>query len=427
MSAFNNYQNKNNYQNNTKEQSPENINCVPHDHLIQNIDDTVQSLKFLPSKDSNILASGGWDSKVRIWDVKYQVGQSNNYGNNNYNNINKNNSQPPKVDFNTNIVGGQNFPQPILNLCWKTGNNTPPTLMVSDVAGDIYQYDISSNKVQKLGSHQLGCKDMQLVQTNNMDLLISGGWDGQLKFWDFRSPDPVLSVNMNNKIYAMSAVFPLLVCGLDNNKIAYFNLNKIGQNFQKEAEFDSHLKYQTRSIATFPDASGYCLGSIEGRIAVKNINMNQPPVIDQKTNLMTDPNGKDFAFRCHRAGNQLSEVYPINCLTFNQVHGTFTSGGGDGQFTIWDKSSKEKLKIGHFEDKAPITAMDFSASGDLLAYAAGYDWHKGINHMGNNNVRIGIHYLIDDEKKMKQQGVNNKNTSSSSNYHGGYNNNNYRK
>ena len=51
-----------------------NINSSTEDHLVPVlIDDTVQTLKFFPSKDINYLASGGWDSKLRLFEINYQT------------------------------------------------------------------------------------------------------------------------------------------------------------------------------------------------------------------------------------------------------------------------------------------------------------------------------------------------------------------
>ena len=36
-------------------------------------------------------------------------------------------------------------------------------------------------------------------------------------------------------------------------------------------ELESPLKHQTRCITIFPDAEGYLLGSIEGRVAVQHV------------------------------------------------------------------------------------------------------------------------------------------------------------
>ena len=37
------------------------------------IDDTIQCLRFYPSKDLDYLASGGWDSKLRLFEIKYNI------------------------------------------------------------------------------------------------------------------------------------------------------------------------------------------------------------------------------------------------------------------------------------------------------------------------------------------------------------------
>ena len=330
---------------------------------------------------------------MRVWDIKYQLsnsGHSTSFyygGNNNY---------QSKANFSSQLIGGQQFPEPILNVCWK-GNST--NLFVSDVTGGIYNYDIQSNSINKLGAHSLGCKEIIYYENNGLNLLISGGWDGMLNFWDLRQPNPAFSINMNYKIYSMSMSFPLLVVGMDKQKIAYFNLNMLGNNFNKIAEFDSHLKHQTRVISTFPDACGYIIGSIEGRVAVKHVNLNKMPNIDKQTNLMHSDG--DFAFRCHRSGNNNSNVYAVNTIAFNKVYHTFATGGGDGTFHLWDKSSKNKLKIGYHEDKSPITCLAYSEDGNLLAYSSGNDWSKGVFDNTQKPNRIGIHYLIDDEKKQK--------------------------
>lgn len=37
------------------------------------IDDSVSQLRFFPNMQTNILASGGWDCKVRLWSINYQA------------------------------------------------------------------------------------------------------------------------------------------------------------------------------------------------------------------------------------------------------------------------------------------------------------------------------------------------------------------
>lgn len=91
----------------------------------------------------------------------------------------------------------------------------------------------------------------------------------------------------------------------------------------------------------------------------------------------------------------------MNCLAFNPVHGTFTSAGSDGSFMIWDKESRTRLRQGGFQNKAPITAVDYCYNGDILAYAGGYDWSKGVSYENSYQPKIGLHFLPDSDKKKK--------------------------
>ncbi|CAN6874903.1 unnamed protein product, partial [Brassica oleracea] len=67
----------------------------------------------------------------------------------------------------------------------------------------------------------------------------------------------------------------------------------------------SPLKYQTRCVTAFPDQQGFfgisdSLGSIEVRVGVHHLDDSQQ--------------NKNFAFKCHRDGN---EIYSINALNFH--------------------------------------------------------------------------------------------------------------
>lgn len=370
-----------------------NVNCVPFDYKIENLEDTIQALKFHPTQGlNNLLASGGWDKCLKVWDVQYSFSnQQQQYGL----------SNKQQILINANQVSSINMNSPVLNLSWKPGSYN---IAVSDSDGGINLVDLQTSQAVPIGKHSQGCKEVHHYQINQKDYLISGGWDGFLHLWDYGSPNPVMSLNLGKKIYTMSQAENLLVIGYEKRVIQYFNLAKIGHvnNFSHEVEFESNLKYQTRSICCFPGGNGYTIGSVEGRVAVKNINLQVTPKL---TNNAMNETG-DFSFRCHRT-NDNKEIYSVNCVAFNKAYGTFATGGADGSFYFWDKKNKGRLKTGSFEDKAPITAIDYNSTGDLFAYAAGYDWGQGLHGNLNIKPRIGIHYLIDAEKKEKQEQLNN--------------------
>ena len=111
-----------------------------------------------------------------------------------------------------------------------------------------------------------------------------------------------------------------------------------------------------------------------------------------------DPDGTDdFAFRCHRTKGNIVNVYSVNDIAFNKVYGTFCTIGSDGIYSIWDKKKKSRLhERSENNDGVPLTACDFNSSGNLLAFASGYDWSRGAEAAKEYNTssnKIGIHYL----------------------------------
>mmetsp|Transcript_9214 Transcript_9214/g.9180 ORF Transcript_9214/g.9180 Transcript_9214/m.9180 type:complete len:161 (-) Transcript_9214:31-513(-) len=135
---------------------------------------------------------------------------------------------------------------------------------------------------------------------------------------------------------------------------------------------DPSLKFQIRSVECYNDAKGFALGLIEGRCSMKKVNLDTMKVEN------------DFTFKCHRDNNNANS---LNCIAFNQVYGTFATGGSDNSFIYWDKIAKQRLKS-YTNLAAPVTAMDFKIDGSLFAYAVGYDWHKGIDGAGSAPSKI---------------------------------------
>lgn len=84
-------------------------------------------------------------------------------------------------------------------------------------------------------------------------------------------------------------------------------------------------------------------------------------------------NSKNFSFKCHRDDSK--NIYAVHDLGFHPVHGTFSTAGGDGTFSFWDKDSKQRLKA-FPKTTGPITNTAFNHNGSIFAYAVGYDWAK---------------------------------------------------
>lgn len=53
--------------------------------------------------------------------------------------------------------------------------------------------------------------------------------------------------------------------------------------------------------------------------------------------------------QCHRrTEGGVDVVFPVNTIAYNQMFGTFATGGGDGVVNFWDGGNKKRLvQVGH--------------------------------------------------------------------------------
>jgi mRNA export factor len=236
-----------------------------------------------------------------------------------------------------------------------------------------------NNVPQQIGAHDQPIKSVAFLPTSNM--IVSGGWDNMLKFWDARQQNPVGTLQLPDKCYAVDVKGSLMVVACAGRHILTYDVQ--GQPTEHQRK-ESPLKFQSRCVAAFPDGTGYAVGSIEGRVGIQYV---------QKV-----PGKESFAFKCHR---QDSNVFAVNHICFNSQFGTFATVGADGIVNFWDKDNKQRLK-GFPAINRTITCASFSAQGNLFAYSSSYDWSKGSSHYAPGTPNdIWIHNVVEDEIKPK--------------------------
>lgn len=137
-------------------------------------------------------------------------------------------------------------------------------------------------------------------------------------------------------------------------------------------------------MSCFIDGSGFAIGSIEGRVSLQYVDDKQQH--------------QNFAFKCHRDGNN---IYAVNSISFHPVYGTFCTAGSDGYIHFWDKDSRQRLEssvsLGH-----PVTATAFNRTGNLFSYSLSYDWSKGHEfYNANEKNSLMIHVVQENEVKSR--------------------------
>lgn len=157
---------------------------------------------------------------------------------------------------------------------------------------------------------------------------------------------------------------------------------------------ESSLKFMTRAVACMPNDAGYATSSIEGRVAVEWFEDSEAS------------QARKYAFKCHRqpdpSGDGTDIVYPVNCLTFHPVYGTFASGGGDGVIALWDAVAKRRIRQ---YQKYPIgiAALSFSADGRYLAVGLSPQMENGKEMVPEGNCKVFIRELAEGEAKGKDR------------------------
>lgn len=241
--------------------------------------------------------------------------------------------------------------KPVLCSAWSTDGSA---VFAGGCDNAVKMWNLATNQQQQVAAH--GAPVRHCFFVSQMNMLVTGSWDKTIKYWDIRSPNPVHTQQLPERVYAMDCVHPLLVVGTADRAIQVFNLAQPQTPYK---QLHSPLKYQTRSISCFPDTTGYLVGSIEGRVAVHHV----------EDSLQS----KNFTFKCHRDG---SDVFAVNSMSFHPQFHTFVTAGSDGAYNFWDKDSKQRLKA-MAKCGAPIPCGTFNKDGSIYAYAVSYDWSRG--------------------------------------------------
>jgi mRNA export factor len=123
---------------------------------------------------------------------------------------------------------------------------------------------------RQCAGHSKPIKSAKFVDVTgaNGPVLVTGSWDKTIKYWDLRAEQPIASVDCQDRVYTMDTKGKLLVVGTADRYIDVINLNE-PTKFYKTVQ--SPLKWQTRCVSCFNDATGFGVGSIEGRCAMQYV------------------------------------------------------------------------------------------------------------------------------------------------------------
>lgn len=146
---------------------------------------SLSSIAWSPSI-STVFAATFWDGSLKLFEItQSQIGLS----------------ITERISFKHNY--------PALKCTW---NNEGSQVYVGMADGLIKSFDINSQNIQDVGSHNSAISSLHMVP--NQNILISSGYEEALNFWQVGNTNPIAQINMENKVFASDFQYPFLVAGL---------------------------------------------------------------------------------------------------------------------------------------------------------------------------------------------------------------------
>jgi mRNA export factor len=304
-------------------------------------EDTISALRWSPV--SNHLAAACWDGKVYIYDA----------------------TNPTSTDT-IKGVAAITVGCPVFDCDFSKDG----AIAVGAAADKkIHLMDLNSSQTMKLEGHTSPVRTVRFVDvpSANAPIIASGSWDKTVRYWDMRQPQPIGTLELPERVYAMDAKGSVLTAATADNQLHFVSLH--ANPLQLWRSMKSPLKYQATAVSLCADGTRWAAGGIEGRCVTEVTNEE-------------DKSFTKLSFKCHREAStkSLTNVYTVNDVAYSPAHNdVLATAGSDGTFSIWDVDKRHRLRS-FPKVTGPVTSIAFSRDGMNLAYAEGYDWAKGYQH-----------------------------------------------
>lgn len=220
-------------------------NDIKPDQSVPNYNDSISSIAWASQQLPNYFATTSWDGELRVLSV--EPGQ---FGNAIF----------QKLTY--------KFPLPALKCTWNDQNNH---IYVGLIDGTIKVFDVASQQVGDIGRHGAGISSLHFVP--GMNAIISTAYENNIHVWQPGNPNPLLTINADNKVFTSDFQFPTLVAGTANEKILAIDINNTSTRTLIEST-DLGKYSQIQSIAINQKCTTFGVASFDGRANLSSLNKN---------------------------------------------------------------------------------------------------------------------------------------------------------
>ncbi|CAI9096517.1 OLC1v1032682C1 [Oldenlandia corymbosa var. corymbosa] len=290
------------------------------------IRDAISRIRFAPHSNNLVISS--WDSSLRLYDADK-------------------NKLRLESSCGREAAG-------LTDCCFQS--ETVALSAASD--GAICRHDLGTGVDNQIGNHDdlAGCVEF----SDETNLVISGGWDKKIRFWDTRSAESIGSLdNQRTEVESISISRFQLMAAVGSSVSTYDlrNLNKLVQPKQ------FHMNIEVKCVRSLLGFEGFALGSMDGRVALKYTEIND--------------GSRGYAFRCHpkeKVGKY--HLVTVNDIAFSpSLSSIFATGDNEGYASLWDSQSKKRLyELPKFPNS--IASLSYNHNGLLLAVASSYTYQE---------------------------------------------------
>ncbi len=140
----------------------------------------------------------------------------------------------------------------------------------ADKAARMLDLGSNSTTAQQVAAHEQPIRCARFIEApgTNAPMLVTGSWDKTVKYWDLRQSTAIATLECQERVYSLDVKDKLMVIATADR---YINVVNLDQPTKFYKTMQSPLKWQTRVVSCFSDATGFAVGSIEGRCAIQYV------------------------------------------------------------------------------------------------------------------------------------------------------------
>ena len=341
--------------------------------------DSVQSIRWMPGQRSSIFAAGGFDGKVRFYEL-IQSGSR----------------------VNVKLQGGVDLGLPVTAIEWAGIK----AIFASTADGCLYDINPTNGNKNQFGKADFPVAEMKIYEDSDRAALLVFQLDDTILIHNLKGNDRFPTTRMRAKYTIVCADISqhYLLVGMEGSRLGIIETRDL---FGRNPEFSYH---ESTLISPLTSVSikhssekkdvTFCLSACDGRISILKPSTGGYSGSPLKLN-------SEITFRAaklpdNRSNNDtLCHITNVQCITGSdrRLNDLFLACAANGEIKVWDMIKRiDTMTI--TKNGKDITAARMNDDSSLMAYATGYSWAQGIWGLKDLNYSPEIFVKMIDLKDL---------------------------